>query len=76
MTVRQLVTKQSFAAPTQETLAVIGDEARVSALRQAWFAYEARCRDLQSKFDAVISVLRGKYLEEVDAINSGDVGAA
>jgi hypothetical protein len=50
-------------------MAAIDDEERAVALRQAAFEFDAKRRDLETKFEAALAALRSQYLTAVGEIS-------
>jgi hypothetical protein len=64
------LTKSIFGVPDTEMLRAIEDEQKATALRQAAFEFDAKRRDLETKFEAALAALRGQYLAAVAEITA------
>ena len=65
--------KQIFGAPSPRPMTAMDDEDKAVALRQARAGeYDARRRDIETKFETELSTLREQYLSEVLSIHSAE----
>jgi hypothetical protein len=64
------LTKTILSAPSPETMDAIHGEERAAALRQAGFEFDAKRRDLETKFEAALAALRSQYLTAVGEIST------
>jgi hypothetical protein len=62
--------KQTFGTPSPRPMTAMDDEGKAVALRQACWVYDARRRDIETKFETELSTLREQYLSEVLNIHS------